>query len=243
VVSEEQDLLFWQRKGPNGKLHNIVKYITRSLQQIQRFEAIQQCNLCLRPDDQRHVYKLVQDNATRWNSYYSCARRALDLQNDIDEFILQEQLGFESKRRRESSNHRPTIVNNKLTAEDWHMISLYVDLLKPFKDATLRLEGHPGKSKAGMWLVLLMYEKMMQHLEQNKERLSAQESVTKGFDQPELSGASTTTRHHLSAVVNLGWIKLDQYYNRLDDNDIYIAAVLLHPVQKWRWFEKHWHDH
>lgn len=243
AVSEEQDLLLWRRKGPNGKLHNIVKYITRSPQRIQRFEAIQLRNLCLRPDDKKHVYKLVQDNATRWNSYYSCARRALDLQNDIDEFILQEQLSFESKRRRESSNYRPTIVNDKLTAEDWHTISLYVDLLKPFKDATLSLEGHSGKSKAGMWLVLPMYEKLMQHLEENKERLSVHDSVAKGSDQPELPGAFTTSRHHLSAAVNLGWIKLDQYYNRLDDNDIYIAAVLLHPVQKWRWFEKHWHDH
>lgn len=31
-------------------------------------------------------------------------------------------------------------------------------------------------------------------------------------------------------------------YKRLVDNVIYIAAVLLRPVQKWRWFEKHWHD-
>lgn len=243
VVSEEQDLLLWRRKGPNGKLHNIVKYITRSPQRIQRFEAIQLRNLCLRPDDKKHVYKLVQDNATRWNSYYACARRALDLQNDIDEFILQEQLSFESKRRRESSSHRPTIVNDKLDADDWHTIGLFVDLLKPFKDATLRLEGHSGKSNAGMWLVLPMYERLMQHLEEKKGKYTIRESLGNACNQPELPDTFATSRHHLSAAINLGWIKLDQYYNRLDDNDIYIAAVLLHPVQKWRWFEKHWHDH
>jgi hypothetical protein len=49
--------------------------------------------------------------------------------------------------------------------------------------------------------------------------------------------------HHFSTNINLGWQKLDEYYARLDQSPIFCAAVVLHPRQKWRWFEKHWAGH
>lgn len=52
-----------------------------------------------------------------------------------------------------------------------------------------------------------------------------------------------TTEHHFSTNVNLGWQKLDEYYARLDQSLIFCAAVVLHPPQKWRLFEKHWAGH
>ena len=45
---------------------------------------------------------------------------------------------------------------------------------------------------------------------------------------------------HFKASINLGWKKLDEYYTKLDESPIFCAAVVLHPRQKWRWFEKHW---
>lgn len=51
------------------------------------------------------------------------------------------------------------------------------------------------------------------------------------------------TEHHFSTNINLGWQKLDEYYARLDQSPIFCAAVVLHPRQKWRWFEKHWAGH
>jgi hypothetical protein len=49
-----------------------------------------------------------------------------------------------------------------------------------------------------------------------------------------------TTEHHFSTNINLGWQKLDFYYGKLDDTPVYVAAVVLHPRMKWRWFESHW---
>jgi hypothetical protein len=37
---EEQELGRWRKKGPTGKLHNVVKYITASPQRIETFEDI-----------------------------------------------------------------------------------------------------------------------------------------------------------------------------------------------------------
>jgi hypothetical protein len=45
---------------------------------------------------------------------------------------------------------------------------------------------------------------------------------------------------YLTACVNLGWRKLDQYYLKTDLNPAYIMAVFLHPQYKLGWFGKHW---
>lgn len=37
--------------------------------------------------------------------------------------------------------------------------------------------------------------------------------------------------------VNAGWQKVDEYYERLDDSAVYVAAVVLHPRMKWRDFK------
>lgn len=49
--------------------------------------------------------------------------------------------------------------------------------------------------------------------------------------------------HHFSTNINAGWQKLDEYYRLTDRTPIYRAATLLHPCQKWRWFDRCWgHD-
>jgi hypothetical protein len=53
----------------------------------------------------------------------------------------------------------------------------------------------------------------------------------------------TTAEHHLSTNINLGWQKLEQYYRKLDDTPVYVAAVILHPRMKYRFLEKTWGSH
>ena len=42
--------------------------------------------------------------------------------------------------------------------------------------------------------------------------------------------------------INLGWAKLDIYYNHLGDSPVYYAATALNPCLRWRFFETHWGD-
>src|SRR5271170_7714293 len=44
----------------------------------------------------------------------------------------------------------------------------------------------------------------------------------------------------LTIAVNNAWVKLDKYYNLTDRSIAYVAAVVLNPAHKWRYFEKHW---
>jgi len=53
----------------------------------------------------------------------------------------------------------------------------------------------------------------------------------------------TTAEHHFATNIKLAWQKLDSYSNKLNNTPIYVAAVVLHPRFKWKYFEVHWHEH
>ena len=44
----------------------------------------------------------------------------------------------------------PSLVSDVLSANDWSVITQYVELLKPLKDATLLLQGHVSTTSKGV---------------------------------------------------------------------------------------------
>jgi hypothetical protein len=65
-IPSQLEMDTWRRKGPLGKLHNIVVYIQRSPQRRAAFQKLSQG---------RH---LIRDNKTRWNSWYAMIGCAID---------------------------------------------------------------------------------------------------------------------------------------------------------------------
>jgi hypothetical protein len=51
-----------------------------------------------------------------------------------------------------------------------------------------------------------------------------------------------TAEQHFSMNINSGWQKLNEYCKRIDDNVVYVAAVVLHPRIKWRYLKTKWSD-
>jgi hypothetical protein len=45
---------------------------------------------------------------------------------------------------------------------------------------------------------------------------------------------------HFKACINLGWKKLNKYYELSDLTPAYRAAIAIHPHHKLQWFRKHW---
>lgn len=308
VALEELELRCWRRKGPIGKLHNLIRYICHSNQRREVFKKVQQRQP--QPDGSQpsRSYDLIRDNLTRWNSWFDAAQRALDLRPSIDDYLDDELQDYDSKLRqweRRGSQGRgppkkPSLFDDRLTNDDWTVITWYVDLLKPCKEATMRLQGNvnlmPSKHQTGVkgaiWQVLPCFEEIMSALEAARERHmpsgASQQPVnsqphftasplsppaskrrrltrrsepqsmasicTNNHDNPanidrvpapeqttELQGAEASLLEtHFTTNINLGWQKLDHYYNRTDVTPIHRAAVFLHPRLKWRWFEKHW---
>jgi hypothetical protein len=87
---EREQLAQWRRRGPVGKLHNIVVWIYRSPQRIEMFESLQRKAIDEGSQFTEQIYRLVHDNDTRWNRLFVMTERALKLRELIVEYIFKE---------------------------------------------------------------------------------------------------------------------------------------------------------
>jgi hypothetical protein len=78
---------------------------------------------------------------------------------------------------------------------------------------------------------------------QHKHRRVAKAHKTTAFQPIAPIPQYLATEHHFSTNINLGWQKGVDYYEKLDLNPVYDAAVVFHPRLKWRWFNASWKDH
>lgn len=215
VTAEEVELRNWRRRGPIGKLHNLIRYINHS---TNRKEAFKQCQLD-RPDALRSerlghkaTYELIRDNLTRWNSWHDAAQRALDLRPAIDDFTDNELQDYNQKlarHRRRPTEHipkAPLLLADQLTADDWHIIAQYTHILKPLKQATMRLQGNVNTTakkqqpvKGAIWQVLPAFEDILQGLEHARKQhqpLDSQEMTQTPSDSlPPLRSSSASAGH------------------------------------------------
>jgi hypothetical protein len=131
VTAEVVELASWRRKGPIGKLHNLIRYICHSSERRDLFISLQEA--VLEGDDgrKRQPRYLTLDNLTRWNSWYDAAERAVELREYIDEFTGVELSDYYQKLNRHEARRSqgptttqkdppkaPTIFEDKLTSDD-----------------------------------------------------------------------------------------------------------------------------
>ncbi|KAI8404533.1 hypothetical protein FOFC_16028 [Fusarium oxysporum] len=118
------------------------------------------------PDAERkHTYDPVLANDTRWNSNKAEIERGLLLRMPIDIMIGAEVQAWQQywnkithnstreppARRRE----KPHIVDDALDDDDWHALTIYLEVLKPFEEATTRMQGNPGTASGSrIWDIL-----------------------------------------------------------------------------------------
>lgn len=121
---------------------------------------------------------------------------------------------------------------NKLNDKDWAALEAFGNILQSFEDAVKALEGDgiQRKRKQGhfesygnVWDVIVGYEFLLAELEKAK-------AMVDQYPEPE----------HFRVNINLGWKKLDEYYNKLDETPIYYNSLALHPAYRWGYFETVW---
>ncbi|KAI2475921.1 hypothetical protein Ptr902_12747 [Pyrenophora tritici-repentis] len=117
-----------------------------------------------------------------------------------------------------------------LTAADWAVVTEYIDVLKPLKSATKRLEGR-GKDTEGrvggghygaIAEVIPVFEYILTYYEQ---RVKAYEAVN-------YNAHNEAPEDHLAINLRAAWAKANDYYTKLDLSPAYYAATLLHPRYK-----------
>jgi hypothetical protein len=134
ITAEAVELMTWRRKGPIGKLHNLIRYITYSSNRRDAFIKLQEVALESRgghKDDspKQQPRELIRDNLTRWNSWYDAAERAIELRQYIDEFTDDELADYYQRLARHEARSKgattqreppkaPLLLEDKLTADD-----------------------------------------------------------------------------------------------------------------------------
>lgn len=218
----------YQKAGPVGQIHFISVFIRSS---SQRREDFSRCQL----GDEELVPKA--DNCTRWNSTFYMLRRALVLRKAIDLFCLQY---IESK---------DLDAGFKLDDLAWSRLQVVCDILEKFEYTTKTLEGCAKEGHHGaLWECLPAMELLLKQLEDLKFQYPLLDHY------PVISRASQSRRRNaappppsellvdqfFAISINNAWVKLDKYYNLTDRSIAYVAAVVLNPAHKWKYFEKHW---
>ena len=131
VRSEKDALTAWRKKGPIGKLHNLVRYVQASPAHRCFFESKQK-----EVDPTLPVYKLVTNSGIRWNSTHDIVERALQLKDALELY---------------QSHYRSddTLINDVLNSDDWLELRELRDLLHPMKTSSVNIQANPAHGYHG----------------------------------------------------------------------------------------------
>ena len=195
----------WRQIGAVGRLHNIVRYIRWSPQRREEFAN------CLQGGELADLDKLelIQDNDTRWNSFYLAISRALAVKERLEMFC---------------KKHKPdprsgALKDDLLTHTHWYHLSRLQDCLNLFHVATLEIEGNGAFFYD--WFPQLSW--LLDELDNWRVDFADEASKDPTF------GA-------LSDAVQHAWLKCEKYYKLADDTPFSYAAVMLNPTMKKQWF-------
>ncbi|PZD22888.1 Dimer-Tnp-hAT domain containing protein, partial [Pyrenophora tritici-repentis] len=153
--------------------------------------------------------------------------RAVKLQFAVNAYAthhiqrVQREDTFAQSRGNKLSVAQPWMRSDGLTGADWAVITEYMDILKPLKTSTKRLEGR-GKSGSfgAIAEIIPIFEYLLTYYEQ---RVNAYEAVN-------YNEHDESPEDHIAINLRAAWQKADDYYSKLDDSPAYYAATILHPI-------------
>jgi hypothetical protein len=194
-----------------------------------------------KPDPER-THEWVQNVETRWSSDRDMISHALGHREAVNQFIVDVEHDWEENGAK--SNERPSIIDDKLSAQDWKLVSVYDLILEPFAIVTRQMQGvaTPGTRSTcgGFWEYFPNFELLLGHLEEAEEGTVTRVDENMGCCTVDIfKDMDARTRRWLKVHIKLAWKRLDRYYN-LFYQLAYVAAVLLHPCKKWRTLEELW---
>jgi len=139
---EVEELETWRCKGPLRKLHNIIVWISRSPQRLDRFaERVKQS---LGPSTK--ALSPINGNSTRWGGDYDSLKRALELGDPLEEFIALALLRKEDLDL-PHSNTTYSLGLDELSPADWDILREIMHMLQPFRkwQLILQTQAHFGQ--------------------------------------------------------------------------------------------------
>ena len=158
------------------------------------------------------IYQLVANGGVRWNSDLDMIERALQLRDALQ--LYQDHYA--------SADTGTLDKGDCLGAADWQELSELRALLRPLRDASVKSQAVPVNGHNGaLWQTLSTTEWLLAKFEELKR-------------QP--------LSRYFHTCINLGWKKLNRYYELSDSSPAYRFAVFLQSSHKLAWFERNWGD-
>ncbi|RYN15529.1 hypothetical protein AA0113_g12768 [Alternaria arborescens] len=237
--TEARYLRDWRRDGPLGVLVDIINYI-KTPQQHDLFASLQRS-----VNDRSHtetILEPIKPIITRWNSYHDAFERAVQLSETFNLYAnthinrIARDDAYAQSRGNKLPNAPSWMRSNGLKAADWAVITEYIEVLKPLKEATKRLEARGKQGSFGaIYDVIPVFEYV----------IGAYEAILRTYDHVDFNVHPEAPEDHLAINLNAAWRKANDYYTKLDASPAYYSATCLHPYYKNycsnSWREKpHW---
>ncbi|KAF7568865.1 Dimer-Tnp-hAT domain containing protein [Pyrenophora tritici-repentis] len=202
----------WKKFGCLGRLHNLEFATIIIGGDLSQFDGLE----------------LIQNNSTRWNSWFYSITRALNVRERLELF---------------SARHVPGkgsvgIANFKLDGQHWFELEKIELALKDFYAATLLSEGK--KTSLADWFSTL--DCLLREISETKDH----------YHDIHTEDDNNFTWKYLQGCADAAWLKCVEYYNNQqlnwqnrfpEDTDLpptYYAAQILDPYRKWGWFRQEW---
>jgi hypothetical protein len=229
----------WMKKGPVGKVHNWVVWVHRSDLLTNMLKELQQDSINTSDDPEVQKQKpleVILDNDTRWLSQYYMIKRAIKLRRFYDEFMAKAKRVFQDAGKgQRGAKLSPCLETTSILDEkDWAVLEAFEGLLHDFHVVikALQGDGKPRERRGGIEETFGSITRVLEAFEFLLKKLEAAKSLIHEYPEPVQFGIN----------INLGWAKLDKYYNYLSDSPVYYAAAALTPCLRWRFFENQWGD-
>ncbi|RKK70086.1 hypothetical protein BFJ68_g18410, partial [Fusarium oxysporum] len=167
---ERELLREWRKRGPIGKLHNLVYWIRRNPQRRELFLSITSGKVDQSTmaelgvwfvDDTLKGLMVKADNDTRWNSVYLMVHRALRLRDIIDVFCKLSLLDPKEEKR--------VSAEDVLSCEDWVVLAEIIEILQPYLTYTKHFEGRTPRFAEVLPTMYLLKD----HLSEMRQRYSS----------------------------------------------------------------------
>ena len=147
----------------------------------------------------------------------------LKLQPIYEEFMLKAKKLFTDVKKGESKVKMPACLEKEsfLDENDWAVLWAFSDILHYFHVVVqvLQGDGQQCDRPTGVSEAFGMMSSVLQAFEFLLGKLETAKALIEQYPELEQFGAN----------INLGWMKLDKYYNYLRDSPVYYAAAALHP--------------
>jgi hypothetical protein len=139
----------------------------------------------------------------------------------------------------EKERYKQVDAEDYLLIEDWRMLAEVLSHLKPFHKMIMRLQSRVKKTHhktiwEGLPYIKFLLNKVISAKQDYAARMAIKIAAFNENDE------SAQTNKYIATSLDNCWSKLDEYYKILNDTPVYVAAIVLHPGQGWRYLELKW---